>query len=166
MMQKGLNKLLTKVKGSKKELAKDKKLEVQNKVDIYFENLKKVKDIEKRINKKLPVIYNQMCLGGYLAMPSARMNLPGTSAFAYSNSDPYKILGFNLQYFSRLEICANVWIFDKMLEGIFGKMGFGDDADRTASLKFSILKKTDGFPLFPEIAIGINDFLGRDILST
>ncbi|MFA6501670.1 MAG: YjbH domain-containing protein, partial [Parachlamydiales bacterium] len=136
------------------------RLFAENAVDNYFENLKKIKDIENRANKRLPVIYNQMCEGGYLAMPSSRMKESGVIGTSYFDSDPYKILGFNLQYFSRLEISANVWIFKKILEGSFGKMGFGEDADRTANIKLALLKNSDGFEYLPEIAVGINDFFG------
>ncbi|HEU64881.1 MAG TPA: hypothetical protein ENH96_05815 [Chlamydiae bacterium] len=129
-------------------------------VDSYFEHLDKVKKIESKINNNLPFTYNQMCLGGYFAMPSAKTNEVGTFAFCYSNSSPYQILSANFQYFDRLELSGNFWIFKNVLEPGFGKMGFGDDADRAANIKFALLKKKDGFEFLPEIAIGLNDFYG------
>ncbi|MFA6119601.1 MAG: hypothetical protein WC688_06785, partial [Parachlamydiales bacterium] len=92
------------------------RLFAENAVDNYFENLKKIKDIENRANKRLPVIYNQMCEGGYLVCRLLLEKKSGVIGTSYFDSDPYKILGFNLQYFSRLEISANVWIFKKILE--------------------------------------------------
>lgn len=132
----------------------------QEKIDEYYQNLKKLKKIETDANKSLPIIYNQLCQSGYYTMPSARMASAGIVAFSYSDSDPYKIIGFNLQYFSRLELNANFWIYKNILEGNFGHLGFGEDADRAANLKFAILSKNDGFDYLPEVAIGLNDFYG------
>lgn len=129
-------------------------------VDSCFEHLEKVKTVERKINESLPFVYNQMCLGGYFTMPSAKTNDVGSFAFCYSNSCPYQILSANFQYFDRLELSGNFWIFKNMLEPTFGKMGFGDDADRSANIKFVLLKKKDGFEFLPEIAIGLNDFYG------
>jgi hypothetical protein len=132
----------------------------QNKVDEYYQNLKKIKKIKENSDKTLPIIFNQLCQGGYFAMPSARMANSGNVAFGYSSSDPYKIIGVNLQYLQRLEISANFWIYKNILEGNFGKLGYGEDADRAANIKISILNQLDDFKIFPEISIGINDFYG------
>lgn len=128
--------------------------------DQYFENLNRAKNIEYEIKTQLPFIYNQMCMGGYMAMPSARSQDAGVLAFGYSKSSPYQILSVNLQYFDHLELSANFWIFQDILEGNFGSMGYGDDADRAANVKLIVLKRKDGFESLPEIAIGINDFYG------
>ncbi len=132
----------------------------QEKVDQYYHNLKNLKKIKNSTDRSLPIIYNQLCQSGYYTMPSAKMANLGTVAFSYSNCDPYKIVGFNLQYFDRLELSANFWIYKNILEGNFGHLGFGEDADRAANLKIAVLNKLDGFNLLPEIAIGINDFYG------
>jgi len=132
----------------------------KEKVDEYYQNLKKLKILEDKSNESLPIIYNQMCQSGYYTMPSAKMSNLGTVAFSYSDSDPYKIIGLNLQYFSRLEISANFWIYKNILEKNFGHLGFGEDADRAANIKIALLSKLDGFKALPEIAIGFNDFYG------
>ncbi|NGX28787.1 MAG: hypothetical protein K940chlam1_00974 [Candidatus Anoxychlamydiales bacterium] len=132
----------------------------ESKVETYFEHLNSLEKIERNIKDDLPLYYNQMCFAGYFTMPSARVKDAGSMAFCYSNSDPYQILGVNLQYFDHLELSGNFWIFKDKLEGGFGSMGFGDDADRSANIKVAILRSKDGFEYLPEIAIGINDFYG------
>jgi hypothetical protein len=127
--------------------------------DQYYNILKNLKKINNSV-ETLPVLYNQMCQSGYFTMPSAKMADSGMIAFCYSNSDPYKILVFNLQYFDRLEISMNFWIYKNVVESCFGYMGYGEDADRAANFKLAILTKKDGFDYLPEIAIGINDFYG------
>ncbi len=129
-------------------------------IDSYFEDLKKVKKIESKINNKLPFIYNQMGLGGYFTMPSAKANDQGTFALCYSNSPPYRIFSASFEYFDRLELCGNFWIFKDVLEPYLGKMGFGEDADRAANIKFVLLQQKDGYEFLPKIAIGLNDFYG------
>lgn len=129
-------------------------------LDEYYQNLKNIKKIQEDSTKVLPIIYNQLCQSGYFTMPSAKMADTGNLAFQYSFSDPYKIIGVNLQYFDRLEITANFWIYKNILESNFGHLGFGEDADRAANIKFAILHKADGFKYFPQIAVGINDFIG------
>ena len=132
----------------------------ENNTYSYFQDLDSVKKIQNDISNDLPLYYNQMCTTGYFTMPSARVKDAGTMAFSYSNSDPYQILGVNLQYFDHLELSGNFWIFKDRLEGGFGHLGFGDDADRSANLKVAILRRKDGFEMLPEIAFGINDFYG------
>ncbi|NGX35808.1 MAG: hypothetical protein K1000chlam1_00641, partial [Candidatus Anoxychlamydiales bacterium] len=121
----------------------------ESKVETYFEHLNSLEKIERNIKDDLPLYYNQMCFAGYFTMPSARVKDAGSMAFCYSNSDPYQILGVNLQYFDHLELSGNFWIFKDKLEGGFGSMGFGDDADRSANIKVAILRSKDGFEYLP-----------------
>ena len=64
----------------------------------------------------------------------------GDLALGVASSSPYTIYGANFAPFSRIELSANYRVFNDILEGNFGKEGFGDDADRVGNVKFGILK--------------------------
>jgi hypothetical protein len=125
-----------------------------------FNDLAIVEKIDKELNDKLPVFYNQSMMGGYFTMPSARMTRVGTAAMGATSAPPYNVYGANFQVFDRLELAANYRIYKGCLEGNFGKEGFGDDADRIGNIKFGILMPGDGLPKMPSIAIGAEDFMG------
>ncbi len=125
-----------------------------------FRDLEIVKNVDKQINDHLPLVLNHLLQGGYFAMPSARMPETGLTCVGYSYLPPYRVISGAFQYFSHVELSANYWIYHNIPEYNFGHLGFGDDADRAANIKVALLKKTDGIPFLPEIAFGINDFIG------
>ena len=129
-----------------------------NLIDISndFQKIKRIK----KTGEPLGCFYNYTAQTGYFTMPSARSKNVGEVAFCYSRVDPYSIYSASMQYFNRLEISFNYWIFNKMLERGFGSLGFGDDADRAANVKLILNKSPSGFDFMPEIAIGLNDFMG------
>jgi hypothetical protein len=125
-----------------------------------FTALQSVEDVNKKINDRLPLTLNYVLQGGYFTMPSARMPKTGNLGLNFSYLPPYSVYSGSFQMFSHLELSANYWVFNGILEGNFGHMGFGDDADRAANVKVALLQKTDGINFLPEIALGINDFIG------
>lgn len=128
--------------------------------DDLFYDLEVVEQIDKNKQKKLPVLFNTLMQGGYYTMPSARMAKGGTIGLQWSSVPPYYIYNLLLQLYDRLELVGNYWVFKKKIEPHFGHLGFGDDAERAASFKYSLLRKEDGIPLLPEFALGLNDFIG------
>lgn len=93
-------------------------------------------------------------------MPSARMNEKGMAAFGFSYVPPYRNYGITMQLLNRIEFGVNYRVFIGIPDPKMGRMGFGDFSDRGAHLKVGILRQEDGFPYFPEIAIGFEDFYG------
>jgi hypothetical protein len=125
-----------------------------------FRDLEAVEKIDRQINDRLPLMVNYQLQGGYFTMPSARTFDSGMLGFGYSYVPPYRIWNLGFQFFDHIEATGNYWIFHGVLEGNFGHLGFGDDAERSANVKFILLRKEDGFPFLPDFAIGWNDFLG------
>lgn len=128
--------------------------------DPLFRDLELVKAIDRSINDVLPFFYNDSMMGGYFAMPSARMAKTGTLGMGYSYLPPYQIYGVNFQVFDRIEVSANYRIYDGVVEANFGHEGFGDDAERIGNVKLGVLVPQDGYERMPAIAIGLEDFLG------
>jgi len=125
-----------------------------------FRDLEVVSEVDKQIHDQLPLVFNYLMQGGYFTMPSARMAKSGLLGFGFSYLPPYRVYSMMFQFFDRLELSGNYWVFHGQLDSGFGHRGFGDEADRAANFKFSLLRKSDGIPSMPEIAIGLNDFIG------
>ncbi len=123
-------------------------------------DLELVAEIERRVCDELPFFYNYSLTGGYFTMPTARLPQGGTLAVGASSVSPYRIYGVNFAPFDRLELTASYRIFHGIMESNFGHEGFGDDADRVASFKLSLLHKEDGLGAAPELAFGLEDFIG------
>jgi hypothetical protein len=130
-----------------------------------FEDLCLVAKIDKEIKDDLPFFYNFSLVGGYFNMPSARMKSAGEFAIGGGYVPPYTVFGANFQPFDHLELSANYRIYNGITEANFGNEGFGDDAERIGNIKFALLLPEDGFPLFPSIAIGLDDFIGTKRFS-
>jgi hypothetical protein len=125
-----------------------------------FRDLEMVGVIDKKIHDRLPSVINYQLQGGYFTMPSARTFDSGAIGFGFSFVPPYHIWSLGFQFFDHIETTGNYWIYDGMLDGIFGHLGFGDSADRAANIKLILLRKEDGFPFIPDFALGWNDFMG------
>lgn len=125
-----------------------------------FRDLELVKKIDDEIRDELPFAYNYSMVGGYFNMPSARMPMPGDFAVGAAIVKPYDIYGINFQVFQRMELCLNYRVYKGIVEHNFGNEGFGDDAERTGNVKLAVLTLQDGFPMLPEISVGIEDFIG------
>lgn len=123
-------------------------------------DLELVAEIERDALDELPFFYNYSLLGGLFTMPTARLPKGGTIATGAASLSPYRIYGVNFTPFERLELTASYRIFHGITESNFGHEGFGDDADRVASFKLALLHKEDGFEGAPEIAFGLEDFVG------
>ncbi|QVL57823.1 MAG: YjbH domain-containing protein [Simkaniaceae bacterium] len=93
-------------------------------------------------------------------MPSARMNKVGTAAVGFAYVPPYRNYAATIQALERLEFGINYTTYLGVPDPAMGSMGFGDFTDRGANLKIALLQKSDGFPYFPEIAVGLEDFYG------
>ena len=133
----------------------------EGEISPLFCDLALVDQIDAKATDRLPYHYNYMLMGGYWNMPSARMAAVGTAALGFAYIPPYRNYALTLQALSRVEFGANYRTYIGIPDPMIGDMGFGDFADRGASLKFALLKKEDGFPSFlPEIAVGVEDFFG------
>lgn len=131
-----------------------------------FRDLKKVQQIDNTLHDSLPLILNYQLQGGYFAMPSARAYKAGTLGFGYAYVPPYNIWSLAFNFFDHVETTGNYWIYRKLLDGNFGHLGFGDYAERAANVKFVLMRKEDGFPFLPDVAIGLNDFFGSQRFSS
>lgn len=129
-------------------------------VSLLFRDLQVVEEVNQEIKDRLPYHYNYTLMGGYFNMPSARMNDVGMVALGFSYVPPYRNYGATIQPLSRLEFGVNYRVYIGVPEPKMGAMGFGDFSDRGANLKIGVLRKEDGFPYFPEIAVGFEDFYG------
>ena len=132
----------------------------QDHTEELFRELDTVRQIDAKIHDKLPVLFNYQGQGGYFAMPSARMPEAGLIGFGYSYLPPYNLWNLSFQFFDHVEAVGTYWVYRGVPEGNFGRQGFGDDAERSANVKFCLLRRLDGFPDLPDISIGWNDFLG------
>ncbi len=99
-------------------------------------------------------------MGGYFSTPSARMNKVGTAAIGFAYVPPYRNYAATLQALERLELGVNYTSYIGIPDPAMGSLGFGDFTDRGINLKIALLQKLDGFPYFPEIAVGLEDFYG------
>ncbi len=135
-------------------------LDINKKTNLLIHDLEKVNEINQKIEDCLPYNFNYNAELGYFNMPSARMRKAGDIFLGFSWVSPYDIYSAGIQIFDHFNMSLNYWIFKGVAEGRFGHLGFGDDADRSANLKFSLLRKGDGLNYLPEIAIGLNDFIG------
>jgi hypothetical protein len=129
-------------------------------VDQLFLDLETVRKIDLELKDRLPLTINYQLQGGYFTMPTARTYDTGEIALSYSYVPPYRIWNAAFQFFDHIEATGNYWIYRGVLEGNFGHLGFGDDAERAVNVKFILLRKEDGFSFLPEFALGWNDFMG------
>lgn len=125
-----------------------------------FRDLELIKEIDSRISDELPIIYNYSMTVGYFNMPSARMPKNGVLGIGVAMVKPYDIYGVNFQAFDRLELSLNYRVYRGIIERNFGHEGFGDDAERIGNVKLGLLTSKDGFPILPQISIGVEDFIG------
>ena len=132
----------------------------QDEVAELFRNLSLVKKINHEIHEHLPYSYNYSLIMGYFAMPSARMAPTGMAALGYSYASPYNNYSLNFQMFSHIELVGNYRVFKGIQESGFGHMGFGDDTDRTASVKFALYQQGKGLKYIPSLSFGFDDFYG------
>ena len=119
-----------------------------------------VKEVSKEISEDLPLIYNQSLIGGYIAMPSAKMAPTGTLALGFSRAYPYHFYSLNFQMFKTIELVGNYRVYKGITETGFGHLGYGDDTDRTANIKFAIYQQSEELPYVPSLAVGFEDFYG------
>lgn len=131
-----------------------------------FHDLALVEQIDQEISDELPFFYNYSFLVGYFTMPSARFPKTGDLAFGAASVSPYWVFGANFAVFNRIELSANYRVFCGMEEQNFGRKGFGDDADRIGNVKFGLLVPEDGYPMLPNIAFGLDDFIGTKRFSS
>jgi hypothetical protein len=125
-----------------------------------FADLETVSQIDRQIQDHLPLVINYQLQGGYFAMPSARTFDAGILGLGFSYVPPYRIWSLGFQFFDHIETTGNYWVFHGITEANFGHLGFGDDAERAANVKFILLRKEDGFAFLPDFALGWNDFIG------
>ena len=135
-------------------------LSYQDRAEKLFHDLEVVREIDQAINKQLPYLFTDFGMVGYFTMPSARMPKAGRFGFGFAKAPPYDIWSLSAQLFDHLETVGSYSIYRGILEWNFGHLGFGDDADRSASAKLGLLRREDGFPYLPNFSLGWIDFLG------
>lgn len=135
-------------------------LSYQDRAEQLFHDLEVVREIDQVLNKQLPYLFTDFGMVGYFAMPSARMPKAGLFGFGFAKAPPYDIWSLSAQIFDHLETVGTYSIYRGILEGNFGHLGFGDDADRSASVKLALLRREDGLPFLPDFSLGWIDFLG------
>ena len=97
---------------------------------------------------------------GYINMPNARIEEPGTLRFGYSYYKPYPTLWSSISLFSWLEFSARYTRF--MHTTAFAGEGYGDYKDKAFDAKISLLKESK---YLPQVSIGADDFLGTRLLK-
>jgi hypothetical protein len=127
--------------------------------ELYLE-LEKIEEINKKINDALPLHFNYLAQAGYFLMPSARSASEGNIVFSYSYLPPYRNYNVSFQFFNHLELSANYRLFHGLIDSNLGPLGYGDVTDREVNFKVNLLKAHDGADCLPEIAVGLNDFMG------
>lgn len=132
----------------------------EEEISLLFRDLSLVKEVNEEIHDRLPYHYNYSLMGGYFSMPSARMNVVGTAAVGFAYVPPYRNYAATIQALERLEFGVNYTTYIGIPDPAMGDLGFGDFTDRGANVKIAMLKKEDGFPYFPEISVGMEDFYG------
>lgn len=137
----------------------EKEYDFSKEIDL-FRDLETIKQIDQQIHDELPRFYNYAMVGGYFNMPSARMPKNGMIGIGAALVKPYDIYGVNFQMFERLEFSLNYRVYKGIVDPTFGHEGFGDEAERIGNVKLGVLTPKDGFPMLPEISIGVEDFIG------
>lgn len=135
-------------------------LAIESPCEQLFRDLEIVEKINKEIHDHLPLLINYNLQGGYFNMPSARTYDAGVLGFGFAYVPPYRIWSLGFQFFDHIETTGNYWIFQGIIDSTLGHLGFGEEAERAANFKVILLRKEDGFPFIPDIALGMNDFLG------
>lgn len=116
--------------------------------------------IDRRLNLRFPVFYNNLLQGGYINMPSACMGEDGELGVGWSYVPPYRNWNFKAQLTERLELTGNYRVFIGIDDPILSSHGFGDLSDKGANIKFALIRPIDSDYQLPGFAIGIEDFMG------
>ncbi|MCK4934286.1 MAG: YjbH domain-containing protein, partial [Simkaniaceae bacterium] len=125
-----------------------------------------LEEIEEVLNDTLPFIYNNVLLGGYFMMPSARMQKAGMAAIGGANVPPYNYYNLNFQLFDILEFSGNYRIYRGIKDVNLGEFGFGDFYDRGANFKLCLYQQSQEYKYIPSFAIGYEDFHGSRSFSS
>lgn len=113
-----------------------------------------------------PTFYSHFQQVGYFTTPSARMEREGVGTLGIAIIPPYRLFGLHYQFFKHLDLAFHYWIFHQEMEKNFGSKGFGDDADRAASLKIALYIPQDLSSFLPHLSVGWDDFMGTKRFSS
>lgn len=141
-------------------------LQSEDRLTSLFDDLATVEEIDEEINNHLPFIYNNVLLGGYFMMPSARIQKAGMSAIGGAYVPPYDYYNLNFQLLDILEFSGNYRIYRGVKDSILGDSGFGDFYDRGANFKLSLYKQSQTYKHLPSFAVGYEDFHGSRRFSS
>jgi hypothetical protein len=128
--------------------------------EMLMRDLLTVSQVDEHLNERVPVGYNFLQQGGYIIMPSGRMGEEGEIGFGYASVPPFRVYSARCQYFSNIELSGNYRIFSGIDDPVFGHMGFGEQADKGANIKFALWRPEDSRYFLPGIAVGIDDVIG------
>jgi hypothetical protein len=119
-----------------------------------------VQEINEKVYDIMPVTHNLLLQGGYIAMPSARVNSEGNCAFGYAFLPPYSIYSARLQCTPYLEVTGSYRLFRGIPDLQLSAYGFGDFSDKGVNFKVVLLHPEDSDYELPGLAFGMDDFLG------
>lgn len=128
--------------------------------DDLMNDLMIVDSINRCVNDRLPVTFNQYLQTGYLIMPSGRMACMGELGFGYASIPPYRVWSVRAQPFPNLEITGSYRIFTGIQDDVLSSHGFGDFADKGVNFKYALFTPEDSNYKLPGIAFGMDDILG------
>jgi hypothetical protein len=114
----------------------------------------------KKVNERLPVMFNYQFYGGYFNMPSSRMGVPGEVGLGVSSLPPFTFYNLRAQLIDRFECSFNYRIFNGVADPCLTPCGFGDLSDRTVNMKIALFLGEDSDDTLPGLSFGFDDFLG------
>lgn len=123
-------------------------------------DLMTVEEVNRRLDERMPVYYNNLLYGGYINMPSALMGDEGELGIGFTYVPPYRLWNLRCQLTDRLEVSGNYRVFVGVQDEVLSAHGFGDFSDKGANFKFAILRPQDSGYELPGVAIGMEDFMG------
>lgn len=111
--------------------------------------------------RDLAVTGNDWGMAGLLQTPTARMNPAGTLGVSFSRQEPYTSLTLTLQPAEWLEVGLG---YISITDRLYGPSYAGDQSykDKSAHLKLRLLQES---ATWPQVALGMRDFLGTGVFS-
>jgi len=115
-----------------------------------------------RIHDRLPLLYNNILSTGYFQTPSARMGCDGVVSMGASRVHPYLNLLLGVQIFPFVEAGITYRFFEGLNDPVLSPQGYGVRSDKGANLKVQLWNPIAHGLFFPDVAIGVIDFVGTD----
>ena len=94
--------------------------------------------VNRKVNDTFPVHYNQLFQGGYINMPSARVECEGRIGIGYSSIPPYRLYNLRCQLTSFLEVSGNYRVFKGIPKSLSTNAFLVVDSDRFENMRKGI----------------------------